>query len=118
MTKNKNTELGREGEALATKYLQEHGWRILERNYRHRRAEIDLIAVHENLMIFVEVKMRTGTGFGMPEDFVDEKKARTVMEAADHYIIETGWQGDIRFDIIAILKGKAMEIRHFEDAFY
>ncbi len=114
----KNTELGREGEALAAKYLQERGWRIRERNYRYSRAEIDIIASHGNLMIFVEVKMRTGTGFGMPEDFVDEKKAQNVMEAAEHYISEKGWRGDIRFDIIAILKGKSMEIRHFEDAFF
>lgn len=115
---NKNKELGQEGEQLAANYLKKKGWEIHEMNYRYSRSEIDLIASKNNLLIFVEVKARTNTSFGHPEDFVDAKKAENIMKGANHYIIHRDWNGNIRFDIISIIKKKGMELRHIEDAFY
>ena len=115
---NKNKELGIEGEQLAKDYLKKKGWFILEMNYRYRRSEIDLIASKNDLLIFVEVKARSNTAFGLPEQFVDDKKVENILKAADHYIMEKDWKGNIRFDIISIIKNKSMELEHIEDAFY
>lgn len=115
---SKNKELGIEGEQLAKDYLKKKGWLILEMNYRYRRSEIDLIASENDLLIFVEVKTRSTTSFGLPEQFVDDKKAENIMKAADHYILEKDWKGNIRFDIISIIKKESMELEHIEDAFY
>ncbi len=114
----KSNKLGSEGEQLAADYLKDKGWEILEMNYRHSRYEIDLIATKADCLIFVEVKARTNISFGHPESFVDEKKAENIMKAADHYIHEHNWQGNIRFDIISILKKGFMELEHIEDAFH
>ena len=115
---SKNKELGIEGEQLAKDYLKKSGWLILEMNYRYRRSEIDLIASKNDLLIFVEVKARSTTAFGLPEQFVDDKKAENIMKAADHYILEKDWKGNIRFDIISIIKKESIELEHIEDAFY
>ncbi|MCK5701119.1 MAG: YraN family protein [Cyclobacteriaceae bacterium] len=115
---SKNKELGIEGEQLAKDYLKKDEWLIMEMNYRYRRSEIDLIASKNDLLIFVEVKTRSNTAFGLPEQFVDKKKAENIMKAADHYILEKDWTGNIRFDIISIIKKESIELEHIEDAFY
>ena len=115
---SKNKELGQEGEQLAANYLKHKGWSNLEMNYRFSKSEIDLIASKNNLLIFVEVKTRTNTSYGFPEEFVDELKAKNIMKGADHYIKEIDWDRNIRFDIISIIKHKTMELKHIEDAFY
>lgn len=114
----KNKELGQEGEQMAADYLKKNGWQIREMNYRHRRSEIDLIASKDGLLVFFEVKTRTNTTFGLPEDFVDEKKAQNIVRGAEQYIEENDWKGNIRFDIISIIKKADMELEHIEDAFY
>jgi putative endonuclease len=113
-----NKELGQEGERLAEEYLLSKGYHIEERNFRSGRAEIDLIASKNELLVFVEVKTRTRSDYGMPEDSVDERKAELITDAAENYIDKTNWKGNIRFDIIAIIKKDIPDIQHFEDAFY
>ena len=76
------------GENLAAEFLQEKGFEIVARNFRHKHAEIDLIAQRENWLLFIEVKTRTSTSYGKPEDFVDHNKSRNVFEAAEEYIIK------------------------------
>lgn len=113
-----NQERGDFGERLAATYLEQKGYAIVERNYRYRRAEIDIIAQKENLLLFVEVKARTNKHYGYPEEAVDNKKAAMIVMAADQYIYEKQWEFDIRFDIVSIdLRGKT-SISHFEDAFF
>ena len=114
-----HNDTGHWGEERAAEYLQKKGYRIVVKNYRHRHAEIDLIAEKDKLLIFVEVKTRSGTGFGMPEEFVNYTKSRLIMKAAEHYIFETDWMFDVRFDIVSvlILPNDNMNIRHIEDAF-
>ena len=72
------------------------------------------------MLIFTEVKNRSGTGFGMPEEFVNYTKAKLIMKAAENYIFANDWHFDVRFDIVSILilTGGGVEIRHIEDAFY
>ena len=113
-------QTGNFGEEKAANYLVEKGYTILQRNYRHKRNEIDLIVKKGQLLIFVEVKTKSNLTYGLPEETVDQSKADRIVEAAENYLFENDWQNDIRFDIISIvLKGKLVkEIKHFEDAFY
>jgi putative endonuclease len=110
---------GREGEDLAVDFLKEKGFTILERNYRHKRSEIDLIVSLDNWLIFVEVKTRTSTAFGYPEEFVDYHKRKMIFAGALEYTYAKDWQGNVRYDIVSVdLSRGKVEIRHFEDAFY
>jgi putative endonuclease len=113
-----NIDLGNRGEQMACDYLASKGFTIVDRNYRYRKAEIDIIAQKEKLMIFVEVKTRTSLSFGEPEQAVHASKAKLIMAAAEVYVQHVNWLYDIRFDIIAIHYTNHPEIIHFEDAFY
>ena len=108
---------GKIGEERAAKYLEQKGFEIVEQNYRYGRGEIDIIGLkNNNLLVFVEVKMRSGDTFGNPEDFVSNAQQELIMVAAENYIHAINWQGDIRFDIMAI-DGSNNEMKHIEDAF-
>jgi putative endonuclease len=109
---------GKKGEEMAANFLALHGFEIVARNYRYKHAEIDLIARKENLLVFVEVKTRSSSSFGEPESFVDNKKVAKILEGAEHYIFETHWHGNIRFDIVSVKLGTQPEVVHFEDAFH
>jgi putative endonuclease len=109
---------GRKGEDVAADFLQNMGYELVARNYRHKHAEIDLIVKKENLLVFVEVKTRASAAFGEPESFVNDKKTAKIIEGAEHYIFENNWQGNIRFDIVSVKLGSKPEVMHFEDAFH
>lgn len=110
---------GKEGEEMAAQFLIEKGYEIIARNYRHKRSEIDLIVKKNNWLIFVEVKLRSSDLYGYPEDFVDYKKARNIMEGAEQYTFENNWQGNVRYDIVSIrIQKDKTEIIQIEDAFY
>jgi putative endonuclease len=108
---------GNIGETLAAEFFVEKGFKILERNYRHGHAEIDLIVQREDWVLFIEVKTRSTFEYGEPEDFVTHRKVQKMYEAAEEWIFSTDWRGHIRFDIVSVkLTGGVPEIRHFEDA--
>lgn len=109
-------KIGAKGEALASNFLQEKGFEIVARNYRFRKAEIDLIARKENWLLFIEVKTRSSSAYGEPEEFVDLRKMNRIFDAAEEYIYTVDWHGHIRFDIISVKLGSVTEIVHFEDA--
>lgn len=114
-----HNDTGKQGEDEAARYLQQKGYEVLERNYRHQHAEIDLVAQKGKLVIFVEVKTRTSVRFGNPEAFVTYTKARLIMKAAEQYIFTKDWQHDVRFDIVAVtVLPDEVTIQHLEDAFY
>ncbi len=114
-----NKTFGLQAEEKSNKYLKSKGFKILDRNFRHKRAEIDIIAIKENVLIFVEVKARSKIKYGRPESFVSETKKKLFFEAAEEYILKIDWTQNIRFDIISITKiEKNIELIHFEDAFY
>jgi len=109
-------ETGSIGEKLAAEFLEEQGFKVVARNFRWKRAEIDLIVQREEWLIFVEVKTRNSNSFGEPESFVSDYQRMLIYDAAEEYIFSTDWQGHIRFDIVSVKPGKIPEIVHFEDA--
>jgi putative endonuclease len=109
-------QTGSKGENMAAEFLKEKGFEIVTRNYRHKHAEIDLIVKRDDWLLFIEVKTRSSSAYGEPEEFVDEFKARKIYEAAEEYIFSTDWQGHVRFDVVSIKLGPVPEIEHFEDA--
>jgi len=113
-------DLGRRGEALAKAHLESTGYEILDENWTHGKLEVDLIAYKDKMMIFAEVKTRTGSGFGEPEDFVDARKQRLLADAADEYLYLMNHQGEVRFDIISVLFDQKNNyiLKHIEDAFW
>lgn len=115
-----HNDFGKKGEAIAKEFLEISGYDILDENWVFGKAEIDLVTYRDKRLIFVEVKTRTGSKFGQPEDFVDDAKQRQMQLAADEYIHLMDFKGEIRFDIISILfdaQGRHM-LRHIEDAFW
>lgn len=111
-------ELGKAGEQCAVEWLVAKGYTIRERNWRFQKAEVDIIAQKGDLLCVVEVKTRTTSAFGSPQDFVNQKKIKLLVLAIDQYVQEHGLDVEVRFDIIAITKNKGQfVIEHLEDAF-
>ncbi len=116
---NDTIKRGAEGEALAVAALEAKGYKVRERNYRFRRSEIDLIVERDGWLVFVEVKTRTSDAFGFPEEFVDAKKKQMIFAGADYYLYITDWNGNVRYDIVAVnLTEEEPLVHHIEDAFY
>ena len=114
-----HNDLGNAGEELAVDFLLKKGYAILERNYRFRKAEVDIIARIGDTLAVIEVKTRSTVDFGNPQDFVKPKQIQRLVTAIDHYITENKLDVEVRFDIIAVVKtGKTFQIEHLEDAFY
>lgn len=112
-------DLGREGEKMAKDYLVKRGYIILEVNYRHLKAEVDIIAQKGVSLIAVEVKTRSTSDFGNPQDFVKPKQIQRLVRAVNHYVNLKDLDVEVRFDIISIIKNKSgTQIEHLEDAFY
>ncbi len=114
-----HNDLGRTGERIAAEFLERDGYRILERNYTFKKAEIDLIAVKDSILSAIEVKTRTNCATGRPQEFVSNEKIRLMQLAINNYVIEHGIDLEVRFDIIAVTReGSAFRVEHFSDAFY
>lgn len=115
--KQNNRETGSRHELQAAACLTEQGYVILEKNYRCRTGEIDLIARDGSYLVFAEVKYRKDGGSGDPAEAVDLKKRQRIIGAARYYLLTHGYGDDIpcRFDVIAILGG---EVRLIKDAFW
>lgn len=113
-----HNELGKTGEELAADYLEKNGYTLLERNWRCRQLEADLIALKDAFLIVAEVKTRTSNYFGDPEIFVDKKKQRNLVKTANAYVQMHQLDLEVRFDIIAVTgKGESARIHHIKDAF-
>lgn len=115
-----HNDLGKEGEKLAAEFLQKNGYEILDKNWIFQKAEIDIIAQKGQILAVVEVKTRSSTDFGLPQDFVKPKKIQLLIKAVNEYVISRDLDVEIRFDIIAIYKDQSQKfvIEHIEDAFY
>jgi len=114
------TSFGRTGERLAADYLISVGMRIVERNFRVREGEIDLIAMDEGTLVFVEVKSGRTEAFGEPETWVDARKQRQIGRVAASYLqLKQLEDIDCRFDVVAVtfMQGKP-HIKHIENAFW
>ena len=114
-----NRKQGIVGEALAVDFLVKKGYRIIERNYRYERGEIDLIAEDGAQLVFVEVKARRSKRYGMPEDAITKTKCEKLWKVALGFLAERGREDSAyRFDVVAIeYVNDAPVIRHLVDAF-
>lgn len=122
MTAKNTRQIGEEGEDLAAAYLESKDYTILERNYFFERAEVDIVAYdNEACIVFAEVKFRSDTQYGEPEESVSEEKMKNLFKAAEAWLYERKMESaPVRFDVISIVrkrKNEAPQIKHFEDAF-
>lgn len=113
-----NQELGKNGEEYAVKYLKSAGYKILVRNWRWGKAEIDIIASVDEYIVFVEVKTRSSEDFGAPYEFVSNKQQKMIINAAHEYILKNDIDLEARFDIITLIKNNKEKMEHIEGAFY
>lgn len=115
---SKRKLLGSEGEQRAARYLEQQGYRILERNYQASCGEIDLIALDRGELVFVEVKTRSTDAYGSPELAVTPRKQQRMIRAALGYVKHRGMhQVPCRFDVVAVRTGAAGGIDVIRHAF-
>ncbi len=116
---SEHINLGKAGEELAAVMLAGKGYRILERNWRFGKEEIDIIARDGNFIVFVEVKTRSSNVFAEPEASVTKAKQRVLVRAANAYVNYRRFGGEVRFDIVSVLMLPGKEVvNHIPDAFY
>ncbi len=113
-----HNDTGAKGEELASTFLQNKGYSVLETNWRFKNLEADIIAIINKTLIIAEVKTRKSNYFGEPETFVNKQKQKNLIKAAHEYIQRNNLDLEVRFDIISIILGtNQMKINHIEDAF-
>lgn len=114
--KNSRKATGRSGEDAAVQYLEKMGYTILERNYRLRIGEVDIIARDKEYLVFLEVKTRRSTRFGSPFEAVDMRKQQQVVKVAAAYV--RGREIPVRFDAVAVhLNGQHVRVEVLKNAF-
>ena len=107
--------LGAEGEARVAGFLEARGWKVLERNWRCRYGELDLVAEDGGTLVFVEVKARSSRRRGSPEEAVDAAKQARLSRIAGEYLAAHGaLERTCRFDVVAVEDGG---LRHHKAAF-
>ncbi len=117
MQKN-NREKGKIGEEIACKYLESRGLEIICTNFRTAFGEIDIIAKEKDYVVFVEVKLRNGIGYGFPREAVGKSKQKNIINTALQFIEENNLQNiDFRFDVVEII-GKDKNIEYIKNAFW
>jgi putative endonuclease len=109
---------GARGEETAVQHLQREGYRVVERNYRCRRGEIDIIAEESQVLCFVEVRSCHSAAFGGPLATVSAAKQARIIRAARHYLMIRGWERrEIRFDVVGITYEPELQIQLVRGAF-
>jgi putative endonuclease len=110
---------GKINETIAVRFLQENGYRIIKRNWRFGKKEIDIISEKDNLLVITEVKSRLAKSAIRPEEAVSIKKQQMIIEAADAFILQNGLDHEVRFDVIFVDNNQPdIRIEHIPDAFY
>lgn len=112
--------MGSWGESYAAEYLARKGYTILERNARTAHGEIDLVARHDHVLVFVEVKTRTTRSYGNPEESITQRKIAHLLSSAQDYLQNhPQFDGDWRIDVVAIQRipgEEQAQVLHFENA--
>ncbi len=119
MSEDPRHSLGRWGEERAALYLENQGLKIVERGFRCRFGEIDIIAQNSEVLVFCEVKTRRRGSFATPQEAVSWSKQRRLIKTAGWYLNRRSWDGELRFDVIAILaaEGREPQLEWIQDAF-
>ncbi len=112
--------IGHLGEGIASTYLLANNYEIIEKNWRYKKSEIDIIASKNSKLHFVEVKTRTSEAFGRPEDSIDSAKMNNLKKGAEAYLLLHPEWTRIQFDVVAVtLHGsREPEIFFIEDVFF
>ena len=117
----KHNNLGKRGEELASEYLASKGYAICDKNWHSGKYEIDIVAQDGMELVIVEVKTRSKTDYGNPEDFVTSQKIKRTVDAANHYLELQPHHLDVRFDIVSVILDETGSenygIDHIVDAF-
>ncbi len=110
-------ELGNFGEKLASEFLENNKYKILEKNFVCKQGEIDIVALDKKEIVFVEVKTRTNTMYGLPSEAVNEIKQKHIFNSAKYYIyINNLYNEFIRFDVIEVyIHDKKYKINHIQN---
>jgi putative endonuclease len=117
--KTSSKSKGDEGEERAARFLMDKGFEILFTQWKFYRYEIDIIASNEVNIVFVEVKTRYSSAFGMPWEAVNQSKRKRICQSADAFLQTIDTELEPRFDIISIIiQGQNVTIEHIEDAFH
>lgn len=111
--------LGFLGEQIASKYLENLGYRIIERNFNCKIGEIDIVALDRDILVFVEVKARWSDKFGLPEESITPWKIRKIIKTGEYYkLLHPNLPDSLRLDAVAIdltFNGETKDIRHFKN---
>ena len=110
---NGNIHTGKSGESLAADYFLKKGYEILYRNWRHKRLEVDIIASHNGILHFIEVKTRTSTRFGHPEENVDTKKIKSLIDASAEFLFLYPQWKRVQFDVLSVTLKPGTETEYF-----
>ena len=121
MTK-KRLDFGKKGEQAAASFLKKQGYRILKKNFSVSIGEIDLIAEHKDVLVFIEVKSRTDHSFGHPSMAVTRARQKKIVQTAQVFLMKHPIKGrQVRFDVVSILPGKedpdSLRVEVLQDAF-
>ncbi len=96
--------IGQKGEDLAVAHLQKNGYKIIERNFRKGYGEIDIVALHKNILVFIEVKTRTSSQFGTPLEAITPWKLRTLIKTAQFYkLVHPKLPESLRIDAVSVI---------------
>ena len=109
--------LGKRGEKAAENFLIRKGYKLLARNFRYSRyGEIDLVFIEGKEVVFVEVKARSNTSFGFPEEGVDKRKIKKIEKVAQAFLLSKKWEKMWRIDVVAVFcRDNRVSINHFEN---
>lgn len=109
---------GKKGEEYAEHFLTQKGFTVLDRNFTSRHSEIDLIIQKDDLLVFVEVRIKANADYGFPETTLSLTKMNAIKRGAARYLLNRPKPAKVRFDMISIVEHPVFEIVHFEDAFF
>ena len=116
-----HNELGKQGEQVASDYLREKGYKIIARNWRFKHKEVDIIAIHDDYLVVIEVKTRTSSGWEHPRESITPVKIRFLVHATEAFVQQHNIDRKIRFDVVTVMpipdENNQWEIDHIEDAF-
>ena len=112
-------KIGTEKEAFVCEWLEKQGYEIVERNFRCRSGEIDIVAREGGYLVFVEVKYRSRSANGLPQEAVDTRKQRVISRVALYYLCRYGYGGStpVRFDVVAVFGEKDFSVALYQNAF-
>lgn len=114
-----NRQVGAEKEKLVCSWLEQHGYRIVEQNFRCRSGEIDIVAKEDRYLVFIEVKYRSNAANGWPEEAVDWHKQQVISRVALFYLKRFGYEETtpVRFDVVSVINDEGPTIRLYQNAF-